>query len=279
MRLPLVALALALSFAIVTGAQNFSSYVPECVPPCVEQTVNHTKVCPDLSDNECLCANSSQIILPSRFCFIQNCNSTNPIELRSEITSRWEEFCNDSGIPVDLSTNWDPTPTSSPTSSVTSSVLSTSSSTASSDSIPALASGLSTGAKAGIGVGAGVGSLAVIGGLVFLGFRLGRRKRRESKVVAGSMPPFNGAVHPGNGQSTTLPDTTTTWTAAEGGGDNWTYKPQPALAELSSPSSPHSGPLAHELPVNEYPAELYGAMPPELSADGEIPRTASAGRL
>ncbi|TGJ81451.1 hypothetical protein E0Z10_g7327 [Xylaria hypoxylon] len=273
MRFPPV--LVVLSFAIVAKAQNLTSYLPECALPCVKQTLNSTKLCANIDDNKCLCENASQIIFPSRLCFVQSCESSNPVELRSEITSGWEKFCNDSGTPISLATGGGPVPSPFPTSSVTSSTLPTSSSTASSDTIPpAPKSGLSTGAKAGIGVGAGVGSLVVIGGLVFLGFRLGR-KRRANNAGGESIPPLNEGIHPGNGQSAILPDTTTTWTTAEGGGDNWAYKPQPAFAELPA----HGGGVT-ELPVSERPAELWhGVMPPELSTDGEIPRTASTTRL
>lgn len=81
MRLLLLVLAV-LSFTILAEAQNFSSYVPECASPCVEQTLNSSKVCTGLDDNTCLCTNASQILFPSVRCFIQTCNSTNLGELR-----------------------------------------------------------------------------------------------------------------------------------------------------------------------------------------------------
>ncbi|KAI1354460.1 hypothetical protein F5Y01DRAFT_250986 [Xylaria sp. FL0043] len=277
MRAPLV--LAALSFAITAKAQNFSSYVPECAPPCVEQTLNNTKLCTSLDDNKCLCNSFQPIVFSARICFVQSCNNTNIEEIRSEITSGWQKFCNDSGIPLDLTAGWSPGPSSLPTSpSLTSSsptsstTLSTSpptsSSTASSDTAPTTASGsLSTGAKAGIGVGAGVGSLLVIGGLVFLGFRLGRRKGEDD---AGDPPPD--------------PSSTTDWPTAEGGGDVWAYKPQTPIAELPSPSSlvQHAELPAQEvgeLQTNEPAAELWhGVMPSELSADAEVPRVANTTR-
>ncbi|KAI0535544.1 hypothetical protein GGR58DRAFT_439766 [Xylaria digitata] len=261
MGLPLV--LAALSFTIIAHAQNLSSYVPECAPPCIEQTLNNTKLCAGLDDNKCLCTNAPQIIFPSRMCFIQNCNSTNPIELRSETVSGWERFCNDSGTPINFSTDWNPRSSPFPSSSVTPSMMPTSSPAPSSESDTP--SGLSTGAKAGIGVGAGAG-LVVIGSLVFLVFR-GRQKKGGEDTTGGT-PPLNEGIHPY--------DTAVTWTTAEGGGDVWAYKPQLALAELSFQSPPHVELPAHnvtELPVNQYPAELWhGVMPPELSADGEIRR-------
>ncbi|KAI1426082.1 hypothetical protein F5Y12DRAFT_307375 [Xylaria sp. FL1777] len=280
MRLPLV--LAALSFAVTTRAQNFASYVPECALPCVEQTLNSTKLCAALDDNKCLCTNFSPIILSSRICFVQACN-TSIAQTRSEITSGWQKFCNDSGIPVNL-TDWDsslpssfpnPFPSPFPTSSTTPSISPTASSPASNDTISITASGLSTGAKAGIGVGAGVGSLVVISGLVFVGFRLGRSRKRENN--AGD----SEGTHPDHEQSTTL-SSTPNWTTAEGGGDVWPYKPQTPVAELATPSSPHAELPAHdikELQTNEHPAELWhGVMPSELSADGEIPRIASTAR-
>ncbi|KAI0910435.1 hypothetical protein F4823DRAFT_371053 [Ustulina deusta] len=262
MRLPLV--LATLFFAISTKGQNFSSYVPECAPPCVEQTLNSTKLCAGLDDSKCLCTNFSQITFSSRICFVQTCNA-NIEELRSEIISGWQKFCNDSGTPINSSTDWNQVPGSFPTSSAltssaTPSMSPTSSPTASNDTIPMTASGLSTGAKAGIGVGAGVGSLLLIGGLVSLGFRLGRQKNRESKNDAGNTPPFNDGTHPEHGQSETLSNTTN-WPTAEGGGDVWADKRQPALAELPA----HD---VRELPTNEHPVELWhGEMPTELSAD------------
>ncbi|KAI0431440.1 hypothetical protein F5Y09DRAFT_304912 [Xylaria sp. FL1042] len=284
MRAPLV--LAALPFAITAKAQNFSSYVPECAPPCVEQTLNSTKLCTGLDDNECLCNSFQPIVLSSRICFVQTCNNTNIEEIRSEITSGWQKFCNESGIPVDLTAGWSVDPSSwptssSPTSSTTLSTTSpTSSSTAASDTTPTpISGGLSTGAKAGIGVGAGVGSLLVISGLVFLGFRLGRRKGRGSESNAGNTPPASQGTYP-----ETNPSGTADWSTAEGGGDVWAYKPQTPVAELPSPSSPvrHAELPAHdvgELQTNEPPAELWhGVMPPELSADAEIPRIANTTR-
>ncbi|KAF2972786.1 hypothetical protein GQX73_g826 [Xylaria multiplex] len=268
MGLPLV--LAAFSFTIIANAQNLSSYVPECAPPCVEQTLNSTKLCDGLDDNKCLCTNASQIIFPSRMCFIQNCNSTNPIELRSEVVSGWEKFCNDSGTPINLSAGWNPGSIPSSTSSVTPSMIPTSSPAPSTESDTS--SGLSTGAKAGVGVGAGVG-VAVIGGLVFLVLR--GRQKKGSEDAAGSTLPLNEEIHP-------YPyDTSVAWATAEGGGGVWAYKPQSALAELSSQHPPNVELPAHnvtELPVN-HPAELWhGVMPPELSADGEIRQIRSTER-
>ena len=164
-----------------------------------------------------------------------------------------------------------------PGSSSTPSVTPTPSSTASSEN----ASGLSTGQKAGIGVGAGVGSLLVIGGLVFLGFRLGKqRKKRESKIGAGNTPASIGGTDPAHGQNATH-SPPPNWRTAEGGGDVWTSKP-PDFIELPSPPSVHAEMPAQEvseLPAHNQPAELWhGVMPSELSADSEIPRNASTTR-
>lgn len=128
--------------------------------------------------------------------------------------------------------------------------------TAGSDTNPATRPDLSTAAKAGIGVGVGVGTLAVLGALVFLRFYLRRRKRTGS----------------GN--------------EGEGGGGAEEYKPPvevAAVAELPSSPSPRTELPSHdarkELPVSERPVELWqdGAMPSELSADGEIPRGRMTG--
>ncbi|KAI1304408.1 hypothetical protein F5Y03DRAFT_179070 [Xylaria venustula] len=281
----------ALSFAITAEAQNFSSYVPECAPPCVEQTLNSTNLCTGLSNNKCLCTNFAPIILSSRICFVQSCNNPDIQEIRSEITTGWQKFCNDTGIPVNLTTDWDSTPSSFPfswstASSTITSISSTSSPTESNTAIPNTSSGsLSTGAKAGIGVGAGVGSLAVISGLVFLGFRLGRRRNRKSAVIgARSAPPVSEGTDPDRGQSAPISNTTD-WATAEGGGDVWAYKPQTTIAELPSPSSPQQrtaelpGHEVRELQTHEPPVELWhGIMPPELSADAEIPRRVSPTR-
>jgi hypothetical protein len=72
----------AVSFIITVTAQNFSSYVPDCAPPCVQQTLNSTKICASLEDNKCLCTNFPQIVFPSIQCFVQTCNTTNMVELR-----------------------------------------------------------------------------------------------------------------------------------------------------------------------------------------------------
>ncbi|KAI0486647.1 hypothetical protein F4859DRAFT_308734 [Xylaria cf. heliscus] len=278
----------ALSFTILVKAQNFSSYVPECAPPCVEQTLNSTKVCTGLDDNKCLCTNFPQIVFSARICFVQTCNNTNVEGLRSEITTGWQKFCNDSGTPVDFTSGWSPggpespVSSSSATSSATSSIpptsSSTSSSAASSASASAVSSDLSTGAKAGIGVGVGVGSLGLISGLVFLGFRLGLQKRKGSRNEEEGTPPFNEGGHPedGRGTATATLDTTATGTTAEGGGENWAYKVQPegaTLAELPSPDAELSANDVRELPAHEHPVELWhGVMPPELSADAEVPQ-------
>ncbi|KAI3336915.1 hypothetical protein HD806DRAFT_22303 [Xylariaceae sp. AK1471] len=295
MRFPLV--LVMLSLIILAEAQNFSSYVPECVPPCVEQTLNSSKICTGLNDNKCLCTNFGQVLFPSTICFMQTCNSTNGPELRTQVISGWQKFCSDSGTPVDLSMSWgpggpggswgpgSPVSNSSATSSVTPSIPPTSSPPSASTSasilpstpIPAPTSGLSTGAKAGIGVGAGLGALTVIGGLLFLGFRLGQRRKEASRsnlesarhVDEGGDPKYDGL---GNQGSTTM-------TTTEIGQESWGYKPQldgTALAELPSRLSPDMEMHGHdinELPVHERPTELWhGDVTPELSADAEVPR-------
>ncbi|KAI0862343.1 hypothetical protein F4860DRAFT_125296 [Xylaria cubensis] len=290
----LPAVLAALSFTILTEAQNFSSYVPECVPPCVEQTLNNTKVCTSLNDNKCLCTNFQPIVFSARICFVQTCNNTDVGVLRSEITSDWQKFCNDSGTPLDLSSGFpggpvSPPPISSVTTSATTSIpstssstsIATSSSTAPSETVSATSSDLTTGAKAGIGVGVGVGSLAVIGGLVFLGFRLGRQKRRRDRNEAEGTSTTNegGHLEDGRAIASATQNTTAAGTTAEVEGDHWAYthaKEQPdgaVLAELPSPRAELPADVVRrELPAHERPTELWhGVMPPELSADSEVP--------
>ncbi|KAI1164069.1 hypothetical protein F5B18DRAFT_284682 [Nemania serpens] len=233
-----------LSFTVLAKAQNFSSYVPGCAPPCVQQTLNSTKLCASLDDNKCLCTNLPQLVFPSISCFTQTCNSSNLDALRSEILSGWTKFCNDSGVPTNAPTGFNPFgpggPIPSP--SVTPTVTPTLSPTASSDTSPTAGPYLSTGAKAGIGVGVGIGSLAVIGGLVFLMFHLRRKKSKGDNSEGEYKPPSEAA----------------------------------ALAELPPGPFSHMELPAHdarkELPVAERPIELWheGAMPSELSADAEI---------
>ncbi|KAI0099659.1 hypothetical protein GGR51DRAFT_535327 [Nemania sp. FL0031] len=262
----------ALSFTLLANAQNFSSYVPECAPPCVEQTLNSSKVCTGLDDNKCLCTNISQILFPSIECFTQTCNNTNLQELRSEIVSGWMSFCNASGTPASISYGgWGgpgghqiPTSTSSLVTTSSPTTLSTSATSTSAmpdATSPAASPDLSTGAKAGIGVGAGVGSLALISGLVFIGFRLGQQRKERNRSEAESTVPFNGEN----------PD--------DGVGGAEFYKPDAeaiALSELHPHSVPPAEMPAHdirELPVTETPAELWhNVLPTELSADTEIPR-------
>ncbi|KAI1176008.1 hypothetical protein F4777DRAFT_290814 [Nemania sp. FL0916] len=289
----------ALSLAILAKAQNFSSYVPECAPPCVQQALNSTKLCTGLDDNQCLCNDFQQLILPARGCFISTCNVTNVDELRTTITTGWQKFCNDSGIAANISTggfpggppgygggggeqgggrpggSWSSMSSASPTSSTTSTVPPTASPTESSNTNSGAGSGLTTGAKAGIGVGVGVGGLAVIGGLVFLGFRLGQRRRRAEKGEGDH--PEDGTKPP----NSTSPDAT-----SEAGGLSLAYKTGEegdAYAELPSETYSHpelSGIDARrELPVTERPVELWhGAMPSELSADSEIPQDRARNR-
>ncbi|KAJ3579387.1 hypothetical protein NPX13_g1176 [Xylaria arbuscula] len=265
---PLVLLALSFAVAITAKAQNFSSYVPECAPPCIKATLNSSNVCTGLDDNDCLCTNFGQILFPSIGCFVSSCNATNVQDLRSEITAGYQEFCSDNGTPINFS---GPEFTSTP-----STITPTPSSTASAGN-----AGLSTGQKAGIGVGAGVGSLLVIGGLVFLGFRLGKhRNKKGSKDDAGNAPVSNEGTNPIHG-----PDATHSpppnWPTAEGGGDVWTTKPQ-GFVELPSPPSVHAEVAAQEvseLPAHTQPVELWhGVMPSELSADSEIPRNSNTTR-
>ncbi|KAI0526243.1 hypothetical protein F5B22DRAFT_641394 [Xylaria bambusicola] len=279
MRHPLVLAAFSFAVATTAGAQDFASYVPECAPPCVEQTLNTTQACASLDDNECLCTHFQQIIFPTIQCFIQSCNATNPGELRSEITAGWQKFCSDSGSPIDVMSGWGPGPRpSSSMSSSTPSITLAPAPTGSNETVPIAASGLSTGQKAGIGVGAGVGSLAVIGGLVFIGFRLGQKKRKANNDT-GNAPASNEETQPDQGQSATL---STDWHTAEGGKDVWTHKSPADPVELPSPPAPQAELPAHEvkeLPTTNQPVELWhGVMPPELSADSEIPRTASITR-
>ncbi|KAI0402702.1 hypothetical protein F4802DRAFT_599823 [Xylaria palmicola] len=263
-------LLLVLFLACFAGAQNFSSYVPACAPPCVEQTLNSTQLCTGINDNACLCTNFPQITFSSRICFVQTCNIADIGELRSEITSGWQRFCNDVGTPLSSGSpgpGWNPggpeSPVPSPSTTAASSTPPTSSSAASSDTVspPATSSGLSAGAKAGIGVGAAVGGLAVIGGLVFLGFRLGRQRRRNAGAGdTGDTPRPNG----GGGDEATGGD----------GGDlaYKLHKEEPAApAELPSQDVEPPAHVARELLVTERPVELWhGDMPQELSADAEL---------
>ncbi|KAI0867868.1 hypothetical protein GGS24DRAFT_484136 [Hypoxylon argillaceum] len=284
----------AAPFVIAVTAQNFSAYVPDCAPPCVQQTLNSTKICASLEDNKCLCTNFSQIIFPSIQCFAQTCNATNMLELRSEITSGWQKFCNDSGSPTSFPTGWNPggpespVPSPSTSSSATSSISPTSSSPASNDTSSATTSGLSTGAKAGIGVGAGVGSLVLIGGLVFLGFRLGQQRKEASRSEAENAVLFNEG-HPDDGQAYGRGGAGSAHLgnnvggAAAKNGDAWAYKPDVEGAPLSElPSFPPRVEVpaneVKELPVTEAPAELWhGVLPTELSADSEISRDRITG--
>ncbi|KAI1502235.1 hypothetical protein F5X99DRAFT_162555 [Biscogniauxia marginata] len=163
----LVALPLLITFV---ASQNISTYLPTCAPPCIEDTIRNTTVCNGLDDNTCLCSRMQEVGQNSFHCFFRNCGSIP--DARTQVMSGWQNFCSDvQGISNSTSTP-SATPSSSPSASTTPSAVSTS--TTARD--PASAPALSTGAKAGIGVGAGIGSLSVIGGLVFLGFRLGRRK-------------------------------------------------------------------------------------------------------
>ncbi|KAI1127525.1 hypothetical protein F5Y10DRAFT_242698 [Nemania abortiva] len=285
----LFSLLVAGSFTLLANAQNFSSYVPECATSCVEETLNSTKACASIDDNKCLCTNFPEILFPSIQCFMSTCNSSNTAALRSEITSGWQKFCNASGTPIVFPTGgWNPggpeSPVTSPTSAATSSSVASSTSPTSTSTSPAAtaaaaatSSGLSTGAKAGIGVGAGVGSLAVIGGLVFLGFRLGKKRREneaEDTALSNGGHPDDGQAHGTGSQMSGTPlDRGAT-------GEEWVYKPElgaaTPLSELHAHSVPPSEMPAHdirELPVTEIPVELWhGVLPPELSADSEIPR-------
>ncbi|KAK5627901.1 hypothetical protein RRF57_003616 [Xylaria bambusicola] len=276
MRHPFVLAVFSFAVAITVEAQDFALYVPKCAPPCVEQTLNNTQVCTSIDDNECLCTQFQQIIFPSIRCFIQSCNATNPGELRSEITAGWQEFCSDSGRPIDLGSGVNTIVVELSTPSMTSNPAPT----GSNETVPITASGLSTGQKAGIGVGAGVGSLTVIGGLVFVGFRLGQKKKKENND--GDAPASNEEMHPDHGRSASLSNATD-WHTAEGGKDGWTRKSPADPVELPSPPPPHAELPTHEvreLPTtNHQPVELWhGVMPPELSADSELPRTASITR-
>ncbi|KAI1113229.1 hypothetical protein F5Y14DRAFT_228274 [Nemania sp. NC0429] len=258
-------LAAALSFIVLAKAQNFSSYLPECAPPCVQETLNSTKLCASLDDNKCLCTNLPQLLFPSISCFTQTCDNRNFQALRSEILSGWTKFCNDLGVPTSAPTglgpfgpgNPFPSPPATPpaTPPVTPTLPPT---TASSDTSPTAGpSGLTTGAKAGIGVGVGIGTLAVIGGLAFLWSR-----RKRIKATAS-----------GEGEG--------------GGGGEYKSPPPPPSSEMTAHAELPSGPspFSHtelsaddnamkELPVAERPVELWheGSMPAELSADAEVSR-------
>ncbi|KAI0202728.1 hypothetical protein F4808DRAFT_57063 [Astrocystis sublimbata] len=285
----------ALTLTTLVGALKLSSYVPECAPPCIEQTLNTTKVCPSIDDNECLCSHVPQVAFRSKDCFVMACNYSNPEQLRTDIISGYQDWCNASGTPVDLSDSggfgpWGPggggfggPPTSSMVTMTSATSSPTSSAASNGSDTSAESSQLTTGAKAGIGVGVGVGSLAVIGGLVFLGFRLGQHKTKEGGNDASNRPVFDdgGVAKEAPGTASTAVGTTATGTAGteDGGGEDMAYKVQSqdtAPVELASPHTELPAVVVGELPVHERPVELPGVMPPELSADAEVPRDRAA---
>jgi hypothetical protein len=130
----------------------------------------------------------------------------------------------------------------------------------------------------------------VVGGLVFLGFRLGQQRKEGDRSEGDNALPFNGG-YPEDGQAYGIGSTgsatltnNVAGTPAEVGGDHWTYKPDPEStlrSELPSHPPPPVEVPAHEvgeLPVTETPVELWhGLMPPELSADSEISRDRITG--
>ncbi|KAI1245688.1 hypothetical protein MGN70_012580 [Eutypa lata] len=90
--------------------------------------------------------------------------------------------------------------------------------------------GLSTGAKAGIGIGAAVGGLALLGGLGFLVFRMGKRAADEKK--ANDEPAEAGDSKPEESQPGSANPAADQAEKAEGGG----------IAELQAPNKIHEAP-------------------------------------
>jgi hypothetical protein len=131
-------------------------------------------------------------------------------------------------------------------------------------------------------VGAGLAALAAIGGLVFLGFRLGRQKKGAgggSNNAAETTGPFDKDKEGGSPGRVTLAGT-----AIERGDEQHVGYNRPQLegtpvAELASSDYPLGTELpGHDVEVDKQPAELcHGILPPELSADAEVPRTRIPG--
>ncbi|KAI1327911.1 hypothetical protein F5Y16DRAFT_370692 [Xylariaceae sp. FL0255] len=270
-----------------TTELNITNYLPSCASLCVGQTLDRTGICEGLTDADCLCDNFVDIVIPSRECFISGCGGNETIEdVRSQVSIGWENYCNDAGTSINLSSTGttNTTNTTIPTSWPSEWPAATSTSpAASSTASPAVAAGhknLTTAMKAGIGVGAGVGLLVTIGGLIFLGYRLGHRKALKNEKNFDSPGDDEKEKVGSDVESGTLPSPTSDdarlhrlpvsggATVREGARDG-----DAEAAELESPLSPISplSPLG-ELPVHERPAELWhGIMPAELDPAAEIP--------
>ncbi|KAI5928591.1 hypothetical protein F4810DRAFT_11746 [Camillea tinctor] len=232
-------LAALLFFTTFAAAQNISSYIPACAPPCIEDTVKNTTVCNGLDENTCLCSRMEDVGRQSFRCFFTNCGSIP--DARNQVMTGWQNFCS----VVQGTANGT---TISPTASSTPSAPTSASTAPGTTSTPAASSVLSTGAKAGIGISAGISGLSIIGGLIFLGFRLGRRKRGATLNTAEDQE-SSGANNGNNGDNDDK-------SAADALG----YKPQldgNAVSELQPDYGPDDPNPVKELEARERPAELW----------------------
>ncbi|OTA61935.1 hypothetical protein K449DRAFT_465339 [Hypoxylon sp. EC38] len=254
--------SILLLITVTLAAQNLTTYMPECVQPCLERSINSTGSCTGPEDSQCLCSNEARIGYSAWMCAQEAGSCSNSTDqLRGAMMSAYQQYCTDVGVTGSWNSRGSfPGFTASQTGAVTSTAMSssttpppTSTPTATNDEPTSSgsggsSSGLSTGAIAGIAVGGGVAVISITGGLLLLAFRLGKgySNRKKGEDAAGSGEQGGGEGGSGNGG----PDTDETALKNEAQLDG---KP---VSELQTEFTLSGFNPIKELQTQERPAEL-----------------------
>ncbi|KAI0834964.1 hypothetical protein F5Y06DRAFT_146100 [Hypoxylon sp. FL0890] len=258
-------LTISVLIAAALAAQNLTTYMPECVRPCLEQSINNTS-CTGPEDSQCLCSNQQRVGYSTFTCAEQGgaCPGNSAEQLRSSMMSAYQQYCSDTnatssgnsvnGFPAFATSGWVTGASATATSSTThppTSTPTTVNDEPSSSGSGGSSSSISAGAIAGIAVGGGVAVISITGGLLLLAFRLGKGYSSRKKGADPADPGQQGAGeggHGGDGQLVGVTDDT----AAK----NETQLDGKPVSELQTEYTLSGFDPVKELPTQEKPAEL-----------------------
>ncbi|KAI1134185.1 hypothetical protein F5Y05DRAFT_242905 [Hypoxylon sp. FL0543] len=266
--LPILAL-----IVVTLAAQNLTTYMPECVQPCLAQSIGSTS-CTGPEDSQCLCNNQQRVGYGTFTCAEQSgaCAGNSTEQLRGTMMSAYRQYCSDakatgnwnsmggfpaftsSGTAIGPSATTTPPPTGTPTAVVNDEP-------SSSGSGGPTSSSLSTGAIAGIAVGGGIAVISTTGGLLLLAFRLGKvySSRKKDGDAAGTGQQ-GGAEGGDGGQLTDVTDETAKENEAQLDGI--------PVSELQTEYTLSGFDPVKELPTQEKPVELPADSSPRYAGYG-----------
>ncbi|KAI1414659.1 hypothetical protein F5Y13DRAFT_13267 [Hypoxylon sp. FL1857] len=206
--------------AVTLATQNLTTYMPECVQPCLQQTISSSSSgsCTRPEDSQCLCTNQPRIGYAALMC-AQNggaCPGNSTEQLRSAMMAAYQQYCSDvgatggwnslGGFPAFTTSGMVIGPSGTTTSSSTTPPPTSTPTTVNDEPSSPGDSGrgnssLSTGAIAGIAVGGGVAVISITGGLLLLAFRLGKGYSSRKKDDGTAGPGQQGGGEGGEGGS------------------------------------------------------------------------------